>query len=307
TTTIDTTRTEGLPGPMVMHGAARDLVTGADGTAGELAAADLLARVEGESHRLLELTTRPDLPAAQALLGAVVGPGFRRRAVDAAPGEAAAGTLLNLVLDDLPGAALVSGFALLAADAVPQRHAADEYLDARGDLCAGWAVEATMMTIIREERQSPVSIGPLAPALLREDDPDAWHPLPPLPPHSTRRLRRLDVAAPERPGAPAAVDVFFRDSHFDEHAVERIIHEYSVRATVDPVSLTIVDIDARADVLPWKECPGAVASAARLAGRPTAGLRGYVRETFVGTSTCTHLNDVLRGLADVGPLLAALA
>ena len=51
------------------------------------------------------------------------------------------------------------------------------------------------------------------------------------------------------------------------------------------------------------ECPGALGSAARLAGQPLADLRPWVRETFTGTSTCTHLNDVLRGVADVDHLI----
>jgi hypothetical protein len=38
------------------------------------------------------------------------------------------------------------------------------------------------------------------------------------------------------------------------------------------------------------------------------GLRAWVRSELAGPSTCTHLNDTLRGLADVphlaGPLLA---
>jgi hypothetical protein len=32
---------------------------------------------------------------------------------------------------------------------------------------------------------------------------------------------------------------------------------------------------------------------------PVMGLRPEVRAQFVGPSTCTHLNDVLRGLEDV--------
>ena len=291
---------------MVMHGVARDLLTTAAGDARELAAADLVARVDGSNHQLVEISTEPELPALQGLLGAVVGPGFRGKATATVPGEGDAGTLLNLLLDDLPGAALVSGYALLHADAVPRKHGADEYLDARGDLCAGWAVDGTMMAIIREQGHNPTPIGPPAPVLLRDDDPIAFHQLAPLPPHSTRRLRRLDVMQPERAGATAAVDVFFRDTHVDDAATETVVHEYSVSATVDPATLTIVDIDARADVLPWKECPAAVGSAARLAGRPLADLRAFVRETFVGTTTCTHLNDVLRGLTDVTTLLPAL-
>jgi hypothetical protein len=306
TTAIDTTRPEGLSGPLVVHGVGRDLLTSTDGTARGTGDAEVRLHLD-PGHRVLELVTQPELDTASQLVGAVVGPGFRSKATAVAPDEAACGTVLNLLLDDLPGAVLVSGFVLLAADVIHSRaDPGDEYLDARNDLCAGWAVEGTMMTIIREEGQNPMTVGPVAPTMLREDDPVAWHGLPPLPRHSSRRIRRLDVVAPDTPDAPATVDVFFRDSHFDDADVERVIHEYRVSATVDPRTRTVVDIAATADVLPWKECPGAVASATRLAGQPLDGLRRMVRKSFVGTSTCTHLNDVLRGLADVDALLRAV-
>ena len=50
-----------------------------------------------------------------------------------------------------------------------------------------------------------------------------------------------------------------------------------------------------------------MASATRLAGVPITDLRRLVRREFKGTSTCTHLNDVLRLLADVEVLVAELA
>jgi hypothetical protein len=69
---------------------------------------------------------------------------------------------------------------------------------------------------------------------------------------------------------------------------------------------TVLTIAATANVLPWQECPRALASAGRLAGQPVADLRRVVRREFTGTSTCTHLNDVLRLLADVEFLAAEL-
>jgi hypothetical protein len=41
-----------------------------------------------------------------------------------------------------------------------------------------------------------------------------------------------------------------------------------------------------------------------MTGRPLAQLRSQVRSEFVGTSTCTHLNDSLRFLSDLLPLHA---
>ena len=74
-----------------------------------------------------------------------------------------------------------------------------------------------------------------------------------------------------------------------------------------PTTRTLTTIAATANVLPWQECPGAVASATRLAGLPITDLRRVVRRELTGTSTCTHLNDVLRLLADVEVLFDELA
>jgi K+/H+ antiporter YhaU regulatory subunit KhtT len=119
-----------------------------------------------------------------------------------------------------------------------------------------------------------------------------------------RRRRRLDVVAADE-GA-YDVSVFFRDSHVDGAGEETVVHEYEVAAVVDAASRTVRSIEATADVLPWAECPAAVGSAARLVGRPLADLRPWVRRTFTGTSTCTHLNDTLRGLTDVETLIDQL-
>ena len=74
----------------------------------------------------------------------------------------------------------------------------------------------------------------------------------------------------------------------------------------DTGSGRVVSVAARAQVLPWLECPGAVASAERLAGMELTELRPTIRNEFVGRSTCTHLNDSLRSLADIGALAREL-
>ena len=129
---------------------------------------------------------------------------------------------------------------------------------------------------------------------------------PELPPHATRRARRLDLIAPAPVEEPYRIDAHFRDSHVDGAGEETVVHEYGVVATVDATTLTVLTISATVDVLPWQECPQALASAVRLVGQPVADLRRVVRREFTGTSTCTHLNDVLRLLADVEYLAAAL-
>jgi hypothetical protein len=48
-----------------------------------------------------------------------------------------------------------------------------------------------------------------------------------------------------------------------------------------------------------------MATAGRLVGTTPYDLRDRVRQTFVGTTSCTHLNDTLRALA-VLPHMAAV-
>jgi hypothetical protein len=108
-----------------------------------------------------------------------------------------------------------------------------------------------------------------------------------------RRARRLDLAPDGR------FDVHFRDSHLADEG-EIVLHEYAVAGRV--AGGAIVEIEPQARVLPWTECPAALASAQRVVGVALDDLPAVVRADFRGTSTCTHLNDTLRSLADLGVL-----
>jgi hypothetical protein len=257
------------------------------------------------------------MAASEALVGAVVGPGFRGRVADAGPDGPGVGSLLHLLLDDLPGAALVSGYAVQRAGGFedegtrpppePAASGARATLATMGDdRCAGWAHDATMMVTIRQQGVVPVSQGPPAPVLEPPGDPLAWHAMELLGPHAMRRRRRLDVVAPTGPGELYHIDAHFRDSHVSEDGTEWVLHEYTVSGTVDPRGERVVEMTAQARVLPWMECPQAVASASRVAGMAIGELRGRVRRELVGVSTCTHLNDTLRSLDDVAVLIPVL-
>lgn len=116
-----------------------------------------------------------------------------------------------------------------------------------------------------------------------------------------RRYRRLDLA--DSDSGSARFHSHFRDSHVDDDLVETIVHEYTVAGTIDTSTRVITGVNAEVRVLPWQECPGAIGSASRIRGMTLAELRDRVRGEFVGTSTCTHLNDTLRSIADLQALM----
>jgi hypothetical protein len=96
--------------------------------------------------------------------------------------------------------------------------------------------------------------------------------------------------------------VFFRDSHVDGEGRETIVHEYSSTRVGRRRSP-----HRRRDRRPRRRAAVAgvpQASAARHASSAhLAGLRPTCAAEFIGTTTCTHLNDVLRGLTDVDHML----
>ncbi len=302
TATTDMLRPGGLLGELVLVGRARDLWTDASGAAQVLGESGYEARIAYLPQReIVQIVTEPALPTAQQLVGARATSGFRAALDAALPMERDARSLLYLMLDDLPVAALVSGYAMSYGIRVPMP--AGHKMIQHADLCAGWRTDGTILVEMERDGRVPVVTGPEANPLARANDPLAWHALPLIPPNGMRRHRRLDLIA----GDPLGIDVLFRDSHVAPDGRETIVHEYTVTASVDPEALTIVSAEATAHALPWIECNPAAASASRLAGRPLSGLRAHVRTAFTGTTTCTHLNDTLRSLEDVEALAAAVA
>jgi hypothetical protein len=298
TTTIDQRRGEpGQPQEVVACG--RDLRTLADGTSGVVDQVSLHAVVDGLGT-VTAIESDPPEPRLGALVGGHVSKGLRARVDELLPDHADAATVLHQLLDDLPMATLISGYgaAREREDWVLPPQAAERMTD----LCAGWADGATMLAVLERSDIFPIPIGPPAPDLQPADDPLAWHALPPMAPRSVRRRRRLDLVA----GEPLVLDVHFRDSHLGADGLEDVLHEYALAATLDPGILTVRAATPTAHVLPWPECPGALASAARIVGAPVRTLRQTVATDFRGTATCTHLNDVLRSVAGVSALAAAL-
>ena len=298
TTSVDMTRRPGCLDPLYLEGRARDVFTDETGALHVLAETRLDAIFELTSGHVARIESEPAHPALDGLVGAPARSGFRAAVdrVDATLRQR--GGPLYALLDDLPVAALISGHALAAAGLLGDPSRAG-YMPL-ADQCSGFVTGGLLMNAF-EAGQTTITTGPAAPSLEAEDDTAGWHAMPPLPVHGMRRRRRLDIC---RQG-DLLIDAMFRDTYVRADDVETIIHEYTITARVREDG-TVVEAEAVPRVLPWMECPGAVASARRIVGMPLSEVRSRVRAELKGTATCTHLNDLLRSLGDVTALIPQL-
>jgi hypothetical protein len=291
-------------GRLTLIGGARDLRTTAGGASEVLAEAQVRALV-GKSRQLEELEVAPDADTND-LLGLPVSAGFRAAVDQVVPYHRDLHSPLYLLLDELPVAALISGYATLylrGAEPRPDEEQSVGRAAPRADICAGWRSDGLMMTAIASEAGMPTPIGPPAPVLERPDDPLSWHAIGPLSAGAMRRRRLIDVTPS---GQMLQVAAMFRDTHVDQAGDETVLHEYELEMEVEAETMVVRSCRATPRTLPWPECPAAAASAGRLEGHTVGDLRSFVRTDFRGTSTCTHLNDLLRSLADVTVLVQAL-
>jgi len=306
TSSVDILWPDGAAGPLHLIGLGRDLITRR--SVGDTEVADvghLDVTVTMPSRAIAKATLDPD---EHGLVSWLTGHGghFRtRRQLDRDhPDFVAAGSVAALLIDEIPAATLISGSSMVRGGFV--RREGRESGVATG-VCAGWIEGGSMHVALAS--LPFFGEGPPAPLLTRTEDPLAWHEEPALALNAMRRRRRIDVRRGATDDAQVDVDVFFRDSiveDVDGHDVETVIHEYGIDARVDRATRRIVSIAAIAHVLPGPECPSAVASAQRLVGMSADDVRAHVRDEFRGTTTCTHLNDALRSIGDLGALLSLL-
>ena len=284
-----------LAGIRSLDGRGRDLRTNGDGTATVLAEASL-GMVTDPRRIIREISSDPGLPQLQGLAGESAMPGYRRRLAGTGGVPAAVGTPLYQLLDDVPGATLVSGAAW-------QRwYDMEEYLELKADvtqrimtdICTGYQHGSSALNpdgTLRwhQERQPAVDIDAVT-------DDLGWHRHASPAGVTMRRARRIDVRVA---GQVIHVDAFFQDSSSLPEGGRQAIHEYTLTAQADLETGTVRAVTPVPRVLPYDECPLAVRNVAALAGLPLNDARGAVLERLRGPLGCTHLNDMLRSLADV--------
>jgi len=288
--------------PLAMEGAARDLRTGPGGPAAAATLAEVHVMAGFDMSRRLEsLTTSPAAPWTDAVIGTRAGGGFRRHLEEVVPPQEA-GSLLRQVLDDMPAAALISGYGLMRMARRRGHHPGTLMptgaLDHMTDLCSGWRSGGTAVLSIAVGQGVPMQDCPPAPRP-GGSDPWAWHDIGPLQMDWMRRRRLMDVSV-EIDGT-FAIWAMFRDTVGEGGDDEVVLHEYTVAvAGTDGVVGSVV---AEPRVLPFPECPAAADAVGALVGAEVRELAPAVHDRLTGIASCTHLNDLLRALGGVGDLL----
>jgi Protein of unknown function (DUF2889) len=301
TSTVDMTWPEGFGTPLRLDCRARDIVTRDRDAEPQVTAVGAAQVGIGVDRMIEDITVDPVREGAQRLVGCRGG-GYLRSALDEMlPGERSAGTPLYLLLDDVSGTSLIAGFAW-------SRHTQD-WLNQpqRGprpdmeNVCIGFATGSSALDEQREGQQSH-RVQPVG-SLVHPEDPNGWHELIELPNVSMRRARRIDVWAE---GDQIIIDAMFQDSASDPEHGRIAIHEYALKATADRSTGIITSVEPDARVLPFMECPSAMATAVAVVGVPLRDLRAAVLERLSKHRGCTHLNDALRSLAEVPVLFEHL-
>lgn len=311
TSSIDVSWPDGIEGQRLFVGAARDLWT-------PLAGEDGLTLAEGryevrmtEDKTITAIHAAPAPEGIAALVGARAGGHLRGLLREELPGLVADAHPLYLVLDDLSGTALVSSFAWSQwypdwADRLREKlgdEQHDRMMASRVNVC--WGLQEGNIGVsgdVDPEKVANADAGDLRNPV----DPLGWHALSDHDGPGFRRARRIDVTRDEAAGV-IRIDSAFQDSAMRRDGTRVAIHEYILRATADIATLEMLTMEPEARILPFPECPGAVANTQRLVGRNLAEIREEVLAHLRGPDGCTHLNDALRALADVPELAGRIA
>ena len=303
TSTIDATwERDSRDAAMHLVGRSRDLLTPIDSSPPIVVREDTMRAVAGPDRVLTEISTTPEVPNLEVLVG--LKGGLRAKIVATFPELVQEGPPLYLLLDDISGATLVSGFAFTHWDPAGVGifdKDVDPALKSRKlsmvNICAGFQEGSSALGV--DGPPSKHSIQPVENLPIGED-PFAWHELFETQRVSARRARRIDVW---REGNEWVIDAFFQDSGTSPSGQRIAVHEYTIAARVDATTGIVTAIKAIPQVLPFQECPMAIIAVGRLVGQQIRDFRTVVNELLPGSDGCTHMNDTLRALAEV-PVLA---
>lgn len=295
--------------PMHLSGRARDLLTPSEGAPEVLRVDQIEMEIEGQ--RVASLAVEPRRDGVDELIGVSSSRRFRSLVEAALPDDTTSGTPLYFMLDDVPMLSRIGGVAWSQhrPPAQPQNEEASAQLTAVRErirlgpaVCSGLRPGGYNALSFERDIAWPHHFR-IAGDLTNTGDPWAWHEIDEPPPVCFRRRRRLDIW---RAGALIELEAHYRDSVWGDKHTELALHEYSLRAAIDPGTKTLSAVTVTPHVLPFPECPAAAAHASDLGGMSVDAFRRSVDERLRGIDCCTHLNDMLRGLAEAPALAEGL-
>jgi hypothetical protein len=288
-----------------MTGRARDLLTLGDADATRVVAEDSFTARLTPQREIIAIDAQPARAGTERLAGAQAGRQLRAAIADSLASELEHGTPLYLLLDDIAGASLVGVVAWshwlpdweLSVSKGPGAEAMRQQMTG---VCIGFSADSPVIVGGEEDRvEHHRIVSPL------DNTPDrlAWHVLPAQEGPAARRARRTDAWIEDD---KVVVEAHFQDSCTLPDGRRMAVHEYLLHARIDHRTMLIDEIAADPRVLPFNYCPAAVLNVGRLVGTPVSDLRSTVVKELAREQGCTHLNDMLRSLAEVPHMLAPL-
>ncbi|WP_161956831.1 DUF2889 domain-containing protein [Sphingosinithalassobacter portus] len=228
---------QGRDGPVALYGSARDAVTEAGGGAPLTRRFDELKALVTPGKIIEALDTSPRLPGIETLIGDSAIVGLRGRLRPFLDDPQLAGRPLAVLLDDLVGSSIIATWVWT------------KWIEDRSELIAWVGDSKSMENACVGYRKGASGLAShdyfdkidYVPALGRDDDPDAFHPLKPDREKTMRRVRRVDVWIEH---GRIAIDAMFQDSGIVPGMRRSAVHEYRVCASADRASGALLAIEA---------------------------------------------------------------
>lgn len=307
TMTVEVDWPEGLPMQGHFIGRARDMMTPTDGGDPRILSTDEISGHFDDRRTIADVASNPPRADVAGLSGERAGSNLRRAIDHVLHADKQAGAPLYLLLDDLAGASLVCMMAWAGwhPGYIEEQIALageDFRAQSMAGVCIGFRPGSS--ALLRQPGRDGTHVSQVLP-LPHPDDPQGWHDFAMTGNVAAfRRARLIDIW---REGDLIRVESLFQDSSSQRDTTMRLaVHEYRLSATASAITGELLTLQATPGTLPYAECPAAMANIDVLLGTPMDALRETVLARLKRTAGCTHLNDMVRSLAEAPVLAQAL-
>jgi hypothetical protein len=292
------------------QGRARDIYTALDGGDPVLVAQDAIVG-HFDDHRIIsDVASIPPRADVATLSGGRAGSNLRAAIDQVLHEERVSGAPLYLLLDDLAGTSLVClwGWSRWNPKFMEERRAraaaAGEglFLSHMEGVCIGFRTGST--ALLHKSGDGASNAAHVVP-LPNPADPAGWHDFALQGNFANfRRSRLIDIW--EEDGLIRAESIFQDSASLPDTDMRVAVHEYRLSATADIATGKLLTLEATPGTLPHAECPAAMVNIGVVLGTQMNELRATVLDRLKRTAGCTHLNDMIRALAEVPALVGKL-